>query len=322
MDKSLVDVISGGAGFIGSNLALELNKLGKKVIIMDNLCRGSKEHIKHLSDYEFFNIDLSRSDLTKDLFTKIEKDYVIENVWHMAANSDISAGVMDPNIDLRDTFMTTYNICNSIDKNPPEKFIFASSSAIYGDFKDKPIKEDSAPLLPISNYGAMKLASEGFLSTWVEKYNSKLYLFRFPNVVGMPSTHGVVFDFINRLKENPSYLLAMGDGTQQKPYLHVSDLIDAMFFIINHSSEKRQVFNIGQDDNGIKVKEIAEIVRNLFPNFFEINYGKSNKGWIGEVPKFNYKINKLKNLGWCPAISSKEAIKKLASDLYEKVIND
>ena len=167
MDKFLVDVVTGGAGFIGSNLALELNKLGKKVIILDNLSRGSEEYIKHLKDYEFFNIDLSKSDLTKDLFTKIEKDYVIENIWHMAANSDIPAGVRDPNVDLRDTFMTTYNICNSIITNPPKNFIFASSSAIYGDFKDEAIKEDSAPLLPISNYGAMKLASEAFLSTWV-----------------------------------------------------------------------------------------------------------------------------------------------------------
>ena len=320
MFKNKIDIISGGAGFIGSNLAFKLNQAGKKVIIIDNLCRGSFKFIKDLKDYEFFNIDLSIKNDTESLLAKIEEEYEIENIWHMAANSDIPAGVIDPTIDFRDTFLSTFNLCNSIKGNSKKNFLFASSSAIYGDFKDKPIMEDSAPLLPISNYGAMKLSSEAFLSTWVEKNNTNLYLFRFPNVVGMPSTHGVVFDFIHKLKKDPTILQVLGDGSQQKPYLHVTDLIEAMFFIFNNSKEKRQIFNIGQTDKGIKVSQIAEIVTALFEQPINIKYGNSNKGWIGDVPKFNYKISKLQNLGWTPKKSSKEAIQTLANDLFKEII--
>lgn len=155
----------------------------------------------------------------------------------------------------------------------------------------------------------MKLASEAQISAASEHFLQRANIFRFPNVIGTPATHGVIFDFINRLKLNKSELTVLGNGTQQKSYLHVSELIDAMLFIKNkHTDSKVEVFNIGPDDDGVTVKFIAEnVVKRVSPKA-RLNFGEGNKGWIGDVPKFRYSINKLKSLGWKPKLSSENAI--------------
>ena len=311
-------LITGGAGFIGSNLARRFNK--QKIIILDNLTNGSEENLRGLDNYLFFNIDLSNFELTLKTMNKINKKYYIKEVWHLAANSDIPAGIENSNIDLKNTFLSTYNTFYSLSQNPPEKILFSSSSAVYGDFKDEKLFESSGPLLPISNYGSMKLSSEAFLSSWVEKYNSSLYIFRFPNVVGSPATHGVIFDFINKLLLSPKTLNVLGNGLQKKPYLYISELLDAMLHIRDFSSKKRQIFNIGPNDNGIEVREIAEIICSLFEQTISIKFEKQERGWIGDIPKFNYDLSNLKNIGWNPKLSSKEAIKKAAKEIYHQII--
>lgn len=305
-------LITGVAGFVGCNLARKFISKGKCVVGFDNLCRGNFSNIKHLlGNTQFCFAEVELSDLTayRGEFKKAQAREPITEVWHMAANSDISAGVSNMQIDLRDTFMTSFNTLELMKEFGVSVLAFASSSAVYGNLGDTKLTEDIGPLFPISNYGAMKLASEAAISAAVESFLHRAYIFRFPNVIGTPATHGVISDFIRKLKNTPSNLEVLGDGTQQKSYLHIEDLINAMFFIRERASDLVNFFNIGADDNGITVRDIAEqVVAAVAPNA-SITYGKGNRGWVGDVPKFSYSIEKLYKLGWQPKMDSAEAVR-------------
>ena len=197
--------------------------------------------------------------------------------------------------------------------------MFASSSAVYGDLGELLISENSAPLMPISNYGAMKLSSEAILSSHVEQNNTNLIIYRFPNVVGYPATHGVIFDFINKLIKTPDTLKVLGNGTQNKAYLHVKDLIEAMLFIRDTIDKKRLIINIGPPDKGITVKEIAEITRDFVSPNATIEFGQTNKGWVGDVPKFYYDTSLLKSFGFKKVSSSKEAIRISVKEIFNQL---
>jgi UDP-glucose 4-epimerase len=305
-------LIIGGAGFIGTNLTNYLLNEGNKVTLIDNLSRGSVDNIKPFlksNNFYFINKDVSNFQDCKSAFLEASNEVFIDEVWHLAANSDIPAGVSNPNIDLKDTFLTTFNILICMKELNIKIINFASSSAIYGDFKDVSINEDMGPLMPISNYGAMKLASEAQISAASESFLQRANIFRFPNVVGVPATHGVILDFIEKLKKNKDKLEVLGDGSQSKAYLHVSDLIDAMFLIRKiTTNSKIMLVNIGPLDMGVEVKWIAEQVVSKINPIAKIVYGIGNKGWVGDVPKFNYSINKLQSFGWAPKLNSKDAI--------------
>ena len=306
-------IVTGGAGFVAVNLIRSLIKRGNKVIALDNLCRGSLNNINQFSNssaFSFKKINLTDYSLYSETIESIQSQEKISHIWHLAANSDIPAGIRDINVDLSDTFMTTVNTIKVMEKFGINNILFASSSAVYGDHGDKELKEDTAPLLPISNYGAMKLASEAIISSAAEKFLDSALIFRFPNVVGVPATHGVILDFMNKLKSHTEYLDVLGDGTQQKGYLHVEDLVDAMMFIQDHKKSKIEIYNIGPVDEGVTVKQIAEETIALVSPKARILYGEGNKGWIGDVPKFRYSSKKVQNLGWVPSMSSLEAIKK------------
>lgn len=308
-----VSIVTGGAGFIGSNLINSLIKEHRYLFVIDSLIRGNKEYIEEFDGIDdrviFFKADLSDIQQAKNAFSVASKYGQVDEVWHLAANSDIPAGINDTSIDLRDTFMTTYCILESMQIQNITTIHFASSSAIYGDLGDSSIHESVGPLLPISSYGAMKLASEALISAAAEKFLKKGNLFRFPNVVGAPATHGVIFDFINRLKIDSRNLVVLGDGTQMKAYLHVSDLISAMLYIRSKSNTPK-VFpiNIGPMDDGVTVRFIAETVKKRVSPEAIISYGSGNKGWIGDVPKFRYCVQELNRLGWKPKQSSADSI--------------
>jgi UDP-glucose 4-epimerase len=236
----------------------------------------------------------------------------------MAANSDIPAGISNASIDLNDTFITTFNTLEVMKEFDIRAMIFASSSAIYGDLGGRALVEDIGPLLPISNYGAMKLASEAIISAAVESYLDYGFIFRFPNVIGVPATHGIILDLVRKLKDSAQFLEVLGDGTQQKSYLHVDELINAMQFIRKNAKGKCNYYNIGPDDDGVTVSFIAEKVVELVAPGAQIIYGFGNKGWIGDVPKFCYSIDKLKNLGWHPALNSANAINKAILEVHEQ----
>ena len=252
-------LITGGAGFIGSNLIKVLTKSFDKLICIDNLSRGKKEYLKEVQNFHFIEEDLSNFNKIKKHIDLLQNQFEIEEVWHFVANSDIPSGVANADIDLKDTFLCSHSLCKCFEDSPPKKIIFASSSAVYGDMGDTLISESSAPLFPISNYGAMKLASEAYLSAWIEKHKSKLIIFRFPNVVGTPATHGVIHDFLKRLIKDKTSLKVLGNGLQMKPYLLCDDLIEIMIFLKNNLKNKRDVFNIGPSDSGVYVRDIAKI---------------------------------------------------------------
>ena len=309
-----VSIIAGGAGFIGCNLLPLLAAEDRHLVILDNLCRGREEYLdpvrKIVGDRVHFRcLELSDRAATLQAFEFAQRLGFIDEVWHLAANSDIPAGVMDANVDLRDTFMTTVSLLEAIKVLKVGTLHFASSSAIYGDLGGVPLHESIGPLLPISNYGAMKLASEALISAAAESYLERANLFRFPNVVGAPATHGVILDFINKLKNDASRLDVLCDGTQQKAYLHVSDLVAAMMHI-RSSTALPKVFpiNIGPVDEGVTVQFIAKSVIQRVSPSAEILYGSGNKGWVGDVPKFQYSVERLLQVGWSPSLNSADAV--------------
>lgn len=321
MNNKKVSIIAGGAGFIGVNLIFRLLSEGRKVFIIDNMSRGSLKMIKTLNpifdEGQFvISCDCSNSQALSKAFQYIASHGEICEVWHLAANSDIPAGVSDASVDLTDTFMTTLVLLEQMKEHRVPNIHFASSSAIYGDLGPQVLHENIGPLLPISNYGAMKLASEALISASVESYLNIANIFRFPNVVGVPATHGVILDFISKLIATPNELVVLGDGTQQKSYLHVSDLVDAMLIIRGRSNFDRvELVNIGPIDDGISVRSIAEAVIQRVSPKAKITYGVGNKGWVGDVPKFRYSTDKLQSFGWIPKLNSSQAVHKAIDEI-------
>lgn len=305
-------LISGGAGFIGPNLIGRLIQAGHEVAVADNLSRGRRENLG--AEVQLIAVDLARPESIEIVAHALQGRRVSE-VWHLAANSDIPAGVEDASVDLRDTFLSTFHLLELSHHLGVGHFRFASSSAVYGDCGTQQIAETLGPLLPISNYGAMKLASEAQISAAAESFVECASIFRFPNVVGTPATHGVLLDFVRKLRRDPSHLEVLGDGTQQKAYLHVTDLVDAMLFASARQTQRRNVLNIGPVDDGVTVRWIAEQVCARVAPGAKIVYGTGNKGWVGDVPQFRYCTDKLHTLGWQPRLDSETAVLRAIAEI-------
>ena len=316
--KKTAILLTGSAGFIGSNLSRYFLNKNKIVLGIDNFKLGEKKNIKYIlknKNFFFKKLDLSDYNKINSCLKKFTQKYKIESIWHLAANSDIKDGFKDPDNDYKNTFLTTYNLIKISKKYRIQNFVFASSSAIYGNLKDTRLSENSGPLLPISTYGAMKLASEGIISAAKESFLKKAFIFRFPNVVGFPSTHGVIHDFINRLKKNPKKLMVLGNGKQKKIYMHVQDLILSMDYIFKNSKEKMSLYNIGPRDDGVTVKFISKEVVKHFKQNKKIVFEKKSQGWVGDVPYFKYSTNKFKKLAPSIKTYSKTAIIKAIKEL-------
>jgi UDP-glucose 4-epimerase len=311
-------LVTGGAGFIANTLVESILSRGDSVICLDNLSRGTVSNVARFTrknSFRFSTVDLADLDAFRSCLDSHVDLGPISEVWHLAANSDIPAGIADPGVDLRDTFMTTFNVLRVMEERKIGELLFASSSAIYGDLGEKELTESTGPLFPISNYGAMKLASEAMITAAAEKFLDRALLFRFPNVVGLPATHGVILDFIRRLRSDPDHLDVLGDGSQRKSYLHVTELVEAMLFIQGRAAKKVDVFNIGPSDAGIHVRDIArETVAAVAPGA-RLKFGTDNKGWVGDVPCFAYSTAKLSELGWTPKLSSLEAVRRAIREI-------
>jgi UDP-glucose 4-epimerase len=303
-------LVTGSAGFIGSHLVDRLLASGSRVIGIDNMVLGTRANLARALDsphFVFKEADLNDYKACLE-FLKAQADSgPIETVWHMAANSDIQAGGLNPDVDLQRTFLTTYQTLKMMQELGIPQMAFASTSAIYGECEGA-LREDSGPLFPISTYGAMKLASEGIISAALERFLKRAWIFRFPNVVGPRATHGAIYDFLKKLQRNPNELEVLGDGTQEKPYLHVSELIDAMIFLFEKTRERLNYFNIAPAGNATTVRYIAEAVVGAAAPKARIRYTGGAKGWIGDVTKFSYSIEKLKAAGWSPRMTSNQAV--------------
>ena len=309
-------LVTGAAGFIGSHLVDRLLEDGATVFGLDNMKLGRRANLaKALENprFKFVEQDVNDVPAVMKLVAAESKAAPFDMAWHMAANSDIRAGVTDPDVDLNCTFLTTYNLLKVMREHRIPHLAFASTSAIYGVHPGL-LHESIGPLFPISNYGAMKLASEAAISAAVEAYLKRAWIFRFPNVVGSRSTHGVIYDFAQKLKKNAAELEVLGDGSQEKPYFHVSDLLEAMLFIVERAKEPLNCFNIGTADTVTTVHYIADAVVKRQSPGAKTRYTGGNKGWVGDVPKFNYSIEKLKKLGWSPRLTSNQAVDRAVEE--------
>ena len=274
-------IITGIAGMLGSTLLKKYLKKNIIIIGIDNLTSGKKKFIKKFlskKNFYFFKHDLSKKKFPKKLNNTIRK-FLIKEIWALAANSDINSGIKNVEIDLHDTFLTTFYTLNNLKLyiNSKTKIIFSSSSAIYGE-KKKAINEQSVSDGPRSNYGVMKSASELYIAYFSRTYNIHSYIYRFPNVIGDNLTHGVVYDLHKKLKSTSKFLQVLGNGQQQKPYSHVDEIINCMIYIKKRKFiNKVNYFNIGTNDKGIKVKEIVKILQENFNKKKKNNISKKNK---------------------------------------------
>jgi UDP-glucose 4-epimerase len=272
------------------------------------------ENIAHLSDdanFRFVEGDVLDANKIEALFEKEKFDCV----FHLAANSDIAISHAHPRVDYDNTFRSTYAILDAMRNSNTRNIVFASTSAIYGEAPGQ-IKEDHGPLRPLSHYGAAKLASEAFISSFVENYDFKAWVIRFPNVVGPRSTHGAIFDFVNKLKKTPTQLQVLGNGSQEKPYLHVKDLITAIMLAWEKSDEALNIFNVGAAER-TTVAKIARIVVEESGEDADIVYSGGDRGWIGDVAKFDYDTSRIRTLGWLPTMTSDDAVRAAAHWLFE-----
>ncbi len=308
-------LITGGAGFIGSHLADKLLEDGHQVTVLDNLSLGRLSNLEKAlqnPEFKFIEGDI----LDKQFLCKVFEDGDFDTVFHMAANSDIAKSHRNPDVDFDNTLSTTYSVLLAMKDYGVKNIVFASTSAIYGE-AGVSVDENYGPLFPISHYGASKLASEAYISSFCENYGFKAWITRFPNVVGERATHGAIYDFINKLKKNPKELEVLGDGTQIKPYLYVKDLVEAIILVWTTTDEKINYYNLGVETR-TTVKEMAEMVIEEMGLEAEIKYTGGNRGWVGDVPDFSYSLDKIHKLGWNPRVSSNEAVRKSIRYILDK----
>lgn len=306
MDTEAI-VVTGGAGFIGSHLCVSLRSSGFRVVAVDDLSLGREDNVAHLDDDPQFELRIADVSDVRSI-SDIVADVRPRTIFHLAANSDIAVSLEEPANDYRRTFQTTWAVLEAARAHDCRELVFASTSAVYGDAPGIALGEGYGPLQPVSHYGAAKLASEGFISSFAANYGIRAWIARFPNVVGERSTHGVILDFINKLQRDQRILEVLGDGKQSKPYLYVQDLVEALLFFWTTADEPMNLVNLGVDSR-TTVKRIASIVCAEMGLDPEIRYTGGDRGWVGDVPEFRYDLTRVHAMGWRARYESDEAVR-------------
>lgn len=311
--------LTGGSGMIGSDLLIRLLKKRYFVKVIDNLTSGRVENLEKAKDFD--NFKFLKGDI-KDIntLTKFFKD--TDLIFHLAANPDIKFRNGDPtDKDLKENTIGTYNVLEAARINNVGKIVFTSSSAIYGEPSLFPTPENYGPLIPISLYGASKLADEALITSFSNLFDIKAWIFRLANVVGDKSRKKgttVLTDFIKKLRDNPKHLEILGNGNQKKSFLWVEDCIDGMLNIIEKANGNTNIINLGNTDS-ITVKEIASIVvEKMNLKNVEISYTGGDRGWKGDSPLMLLDTSLAKRYGWSAKYSSRDAVKKSAEILIDK----
>jgi UDP-glucose 4-epimerase len=296
--------ITGGAGFIGSNLVVRLlTNSDNQVTVFDNLSSGKESSLPSSNRLAFIKAD------TLDLIALKESVAGHDIVFHLSTNPDTARGLRETDVDLKQGVIATYNVLESMRVDHVKRIVFPSGSGVYGEVGDRIVAEDYGPLFPISMYGATKLAAEAMISCFCHAFDMQGYILRLGNVVGDRLTHGVIFDFIRKLKATTEVLTVLGDGNQTKPYIHVQDVIDAMFLIIERARDRVNLFNVATDD-WPTVSWIAQnVIDEMGLKETKIEYAGGDRGWKGDVPMIRLDTSKIRRLGWKNQYNSKEAIR-------------
>lgn len=302
-------LVVGGAGFIGSHLCDALLGAGHSVACADNFSLGSRENIRHLRGeprFRVYEADAADGEALEAVFREESPEYV----FHLAANSDIQASAVRPEVEYRNTYTTTFQLLSCMRRFGVRRLFFASTSAVYGDKKDVPLDENTPNLAPISYYGAAKLGSEALISAFAYMNDMQALVFRFPNVVGPRLTHGVIFDFIRKLREDPERLEILGDGNQTKPYIYAADLVDAIMGLWDAERTGVELYNLCAEGD-TSVRRIANIVcEEMGLEGVTYAYTGGEGGWKGDVSRFRYCADKIRATGWRARYTSDEAVRR------------
>jgi len=291
-------LVTGGAGFIGSHLVDRLIN-ENNITVIDNLSSGKKEHINPKAT--FVKKDLLE---VEDILIDFES---MDAVFHMAANPDVKLSSIDTKTHFDQNIVATYNVLEAMRRKDVPKIVFTSSSTVYGR-APMPTSEDYGPLIPESIYGASKLACEGLISSYCHTFGIKSWIFRFANIIGERSNHGVIPDFIEKLRANSLELEILGDGKQSKSYLYIGECIDQILFAFNNGNDKVNIFNVGSETH-INVTKIAELVSNKMRLTPKFRFTGGEVGWKGDIPRMLLSIDKLKNLGYASKYNSFDSVK-------------
>jgi UDP-glucose 4-epimerase len=314
--------ISGGAGFIGSHLTRRLLSMPnvEKVVIYDNFSSGRDAYLAGLLDDP--RLKIVRGDL-KEIKAVTEAMNGCDTVIHLAANPDIAKAVTQPDIDFWEGTYLAQNVVEAMRVNRVRNILYTSGSGVYGEVPGVAFAESYGPCFPISPYAASKIACEALISSYCHMFDMEGRAFRFANVVGPRQTHGVGYDFVRRLRADPTQLRILGDGSQCKSYIHVDDILTAVFLAAEKSTLRFDLFNVATDDY-ITVREIADIavgVSKLAPGAVRYDFTGGDRGWKGDVPVVLFDVTKIKALGWRAARTSGEAVRDAITAMREEIEN-
>ena len=305
-------VITGGAGFIGSHLTETLLARGQRVTVVDNLSNGQQDWLQGMrshSRFFFHHTDLRDPEgLTETLSGA-------DVVWHLAANTNMVIGAESTRVDIENGILSTYNLLEAMRKSTVSKLLFSSSGAVYGDIERPPASEEYGPLLPVSLYGSAKLACEGLVSAYCSIFGMRAWIFRLGNVLGARMGHGVIFDFIRKLKNDPTELEILGDGSAEKNYILVEEVIDGMLYAFEHAEPLCDVYNVGSPSTTL-VTDIARIVlEQMGLTGVKLRFSGGIRGWPGDQPRVYMDVSKMHRMGWATRHSSDEAV-RIATHRY------
>jgi UDP-glucose 4-epimerase len=308
-------IVTGGAGFIGSHLVDALVGRGDEVLVIDNLGSGDEANLgRHL---EGETIRFLEADLLDDGWQ--EQIQGADRVYHIAADPDVRGSVRTPEMMFANNVVATERVLEAMREHSVPEIVFTSTSTVYGEASVIPTPETYAPMEPISVYGASKLAGEALISAYCASFAMRAWVFRFANIIGERSNHGVIWDFVHKLRADPGELEILGDGRQSKSYLDVQSCVGAMLFAANHASDPYNVFNIGSED-WVDVTTIADIiVEEMGLSGVRYRFTGGDRGWVGDVPKMQLAVDRLKAHGWNPETGSAESVRSAVRSLLASV---
>ena len=300
-------VVTGAAGLVGSHLAAEL-AADNDVLAVDDLSKGDRERVPNA--VEFRKRDMTDEGDVADVVTSD-----VDVVFHFAAYTDTNYD--DDRQLFEENGAMTYNVLERMHDVGVDNLAFTSSSTVYGE-APMPTPEDYAPLEPISIYGSSKMADEAIISTFAHSYGIQAWVYRFANIVGPNQRGNVVPDFIEKLLDDPETLTILGNGRQEKSYMHVEDCVDAMMHVVENTDQDLNTYNLGTRTT-TSVNAIADIVADELDCDPEYEYTGGDRGWTGDVPKMRLSIEKLSAIGWEPPRSSDEAVEKATRELASEL---